>query len=213
MQRLMDSILAGLKWQSCLVYLDDIIVFSPTFEQHLKDLTSVLQRLQHAHLTVNLRKCKFACDEVHYLGYRITPTGLSTDLLRFLLSPTSRSLPIKTLRSFIGLCGYYRSFIARFSQIAAPLHALLAKDATWSWAALHQFFFGSLKTSLVSAPVLRFPDFTSPFELHTDGACSTGIGFILSQRDPTSNKFHAIALASRSLSHVRVRVIEDNRGR
>lgn len=108
MQRLMDSVLAGLKWHHCLVYLDDIIVFSPNFDQHIKDLRSVLNRLREARLSINLKKCKFANNRISFLGYVISPDGLHTDLEKIRAvadfpTPTN----VETLSSFLGLAGYY----------------------------------------------------------------------------------------------------------
>ncbi|KAG1138813.1 hypothetical protein G6F38_010280 [Rhizopus arrhizus] len=201
MQRLMDSVLAGLKWQVCLVYLDDIICFSSSLEQHLVDLRSVLTRLRDASLTVNLKKCKFACDRISFLGYVISPSGLHTDPEKIrAVADFPQPVDVPSLRSFLGLAGYYRCFISKFAAIAAPLNDLLKKDATWTWSDTHQQAFGTLKTALTSAPVLRFPDFSHPFELHTDGACTAGIGVILCQRDPRNNRAYAVAFASRSLS-------------
>lgn len=131
MQRLMDSVLAGLKWQVCLVYLDDIIVFSPSFEQHLADLRTVLTRLRNASLTANLKKCKFASDRISFLGYVITPNGLHTDPEKIrAVSDFPEPTDVASLRSFLGLSGYYRSFISKFSVLAAPLNNLLKSDAT-----------------------------------------------------------------------------------
>ncbi|KAG0902961.1 hypothetical protein G6F62_011859 [Rhizopus arrhizus] len=201
MQRLMDSVLAGLKWQICLVYLDDIICYSPSFEQHLVDLRSVLNRLRAASLTANIKKCKFTSNRISFLGYVITPDGLHTDpdkvrAVTDFPTPTDVESP----RSFLGLAGYYRCFISKFSVLAAPLNDLLKKDATWVWSDSHQQAYSSLQKALTSAPVLRFPDFSRPFELHTDGACTAGIGVILCQRDTRNNRAYAVVFASRSLS-------------
>ncbi|KAG1103030.1 hypothetical protein G6F42_017276 [Rhizopus arrhizus] len=201
MQRLMDSVLAGLKWQICLVYLDDIVVFSSSFDQHLQDLRAVLSRLRAANLSANLKKCRFASQEISYLGYIISPEGLKTDPAK-IRAVSEFPVPTSTemLRSFLGLAGYYRSFIRKFSAIAAPLNALLKRDAPWDWTSDHQAAYATLKSALLSAPVLRFPDFSRPFELHTDGACTAGIGVTLCQRDPQNNRVYAVAFASRSLS-------------
>lgn len=200
-QRLMDSVLAGLKWQICLVYLDDIIIFSHSFQQHLHDLRLVFSRLRQAHLSINLKKCHFASKEISYLGYRITSDGLKTDPAKIqAVSAFPRPTNPDTLRSFLGLAGYYRSFIRGFSTIASPLNALLHKDASWQWSSQHEQAFQALKTALVTTPVLCYPDFSQPFELHTDGACTAGIGVMLCQRDPSNNRVHAIAYASGSLS-------------
>ncbi|KAG0820701.1 hypothetical protein G6F19_012320 [Rhizopus arrhizus] len=201
MQRLMDSVLAGLKWQTALVYLDDIICFSSSFEQHILDLREILLRLREASLKIKLSKCCFASNRISFLGYILSPDGLHTDpdKVRAVASfpvPTN----VETLRSFLGLAGYYRSFISKFSVLAAPLNALLAKDAPWVWSPLQQKAYEQLKTMLLTVPVLRFPDFSRPFELHTDGACSSGIGVILCQRDPRNHRAYAIAYASRSLT-------------
>lgn len=201
MQRLMDSVLAGLKWQTCLVYLDDIVCFSPTFEQHLIDLKALLTRLRSASLTANLKKCKFGSDNITFLGHKVSPDGLHTDPEKIqAVSEFPKPVDVPSLRSFLGLAGYYRSFIGQFSSIAAPLNLLLKKDTPWSWSSVQQEAYTTLKQALVSAPVLRLPDFTRPFELHTDGACTAGLGVILCQRDPKNNRAYAIAYASRSLS-------------
>ncbi|KAG1114109.1 hypothetical protein G6F61_010372 [Rhizopus arrhizus] len=201
MQRLMDSVLAGLKWQTTLVYLDDIVCFSPSFDQHLQDLRSVLLRLRSASLTANLKKCHFASDRISFLGYIISPDGLHTDPEKIrAVTDFPQPTDIAPLRSFLGLAGYYRCFISKFSSLASPLNDLLKKDAVWSWSSIHQHAFDTLKQALISAPVLRFPDFSRPFELHTDGACTAGIGVILCQRDPRNNRAYAVAYASRSLS-------------
>src|SRR6478735_2276225 len=201
MQRLMDSVLAGLKWQICLVYLDDIVVFSPSFDQHLKDVRSVLSRLRDAQLSANLKKCRFASQEISFLGYIISPAGLKTDPAKIrAVSDFPVPTNVEMLRSFLGLAGYYRSFISRFSAISAPLNSLLKRDRTWIWNDEHQSAYDTLKSALVSAPVLRFPDFERPFELHTDGACTAGIGVMLCQRDPDNNRVYAVAFASRSLA-------------
>ncbi|KAG0929312.1 hypothetical protein G6F29_012095 [Rhizopus arrhizus] len=201
MQRLMDSVLAGLKWQTCLVYLDDIITFSPTFDQHLKDLREVLSRLRAASLKIKLSKCHFGSNRISFLGYVLSPDGLHTDPEKV---RAVASFPVPTsvdgLRSFLGLAGYYRCFISRFSQIAAPLTELLQQDAQWVWSERQQQAFDLLRSSLLTAPVLRFPDFSRSFELHTDGACSSGIGVILCRRDPDNRRAYAVAYASRSLS-------------
>ena len=158
---------------------------------HLVDLRSVLDRLRAASLTANLKKCKFA-----FLGYVISPDGLHTDPEKIRAvadfpQPTDES----SLRSFLGLAGYYRCFISKFSVMAAPLNNLLKKDATWSWGPAEQDAYNKLKDTLTSTPVLRFPDFSRPFELHTDG-----IGVILCQRDPRNNRAYAVAFASKSLT-------------
>ena len=123
--RLMDRVLAGLHWETCLFYLDDIIVFSSTWEEHLARLREVFERLRHAKLKLGAAKCTFAAKEVSYLGHRVTEEGLLPD--SSLLAAIREIPPPKTateVRSFLGLAGYYRHYVKGFAAIAAPLHAL-----------------------------------------------------------------------------------------
>ena len=118
--RLMDKTLDGLAWNICLHYLDDIIIFSKTWEEHLERLETVLQRLKEANLRLGPVKCTLAKKEVCFLGYKVTPEGLQPDprlmdAIRNIPSPTCAT----EVRSFLGLVGYYRRFIARFSDKAA----------------------------------------------------------------------------------------------
>ena len=130
--RLMDRVLAGLHWETCLFYLDDIIVFSSTWEEHLARLREVFERLRHAKLKLGATKCTFAAKEVSYLGHRITEEGLLPD--PSLLAAIREIPPPKTateVRSFLGLAGYYRRYVKGFAAIAAPLHALTQKDTVF----------------------------------------------------------------------------------
>ena len=120
--RLMDRVLAGLHWETCLFYLDDIIVFSSTWEEHLARLRGVFERLRHAKLKLGAAKCTFAAKEVSYLGHRGTEEGLLPD--PSLLAAIRDIPPPKTateVRSFLGLAGYYRRYVKGFAAIAAPL--------------------------------------------------------------------------------------------
>ena len=130
--RLMDRILAGLHWETCLFYLDDIILFSSTWEVHLARLRQVFERLRHANLKLGADKCTFAAKEVNYLGHRVTEEGLLPD--SSLLAAIREIPPPKTateVRSFLGLAGYYWRYVKGFAAIAAPLHALTQKDAVF----------------------------------------------------------------------------------
>ena len=123
--RLMDHVLAGLHWETCLFYLDEIIVFSTTWEEHLARLRQVFERLRHANLKLGANKCTFAAKEVNYLGHRVTEEGLLPD--SSLLAAIREIPPPKTatkVHSFLGLAGYYWRYVKGFAAIAAPLHAL-----------------------------------------------------------------------------------------
>ena len=196
--RFMDRVLAGLHWETCLFYLDDIIVFSSTWEEHLARLRQVFERLRHANLKLGADKCTFAAKEVNYLGHRVTEEGLLSD--SSLLAAIREIPPPKTptkVRSFLGLAGYYRRYVKGFAAIAAPLHALTRKEAVFHWSEDCQAAFDRLKTLLTTSPITAFPDFTQAFCLYTD-ASTAGLGAILAQvRD---GKERIICCASRALN-------------
>ena len=162
--RLMDRVLAGLHWETFIFYLDDIIVFSSTWEEHLARLRQVFKRLTHANLKLEADKCTFAAKEVNYLGHRVTEEGLLPD--SSLLAAIREIPPPKTateVRSFLGLAGYYRRYVKGFAAIAAPLHALTRKDAVFHWSEDCQAAFDRLKTLLTTSPITAFPDFSQAF--------------------------------------------------
>ena len=121
-QRLMDIVSAGLKWQCCLVYIDDVVVFSPTFEQHMTDLERVFQILRSANLMLKTAKCQFCRRAMHYLGHIITPGGIKPDP-ELIKSVTNfpQQQKIKDVQSCLDLTDYYRRFIKDYSKIAEPL--------------------------------------------------------------------------------------------
>ena len=122
-QRLMNLALSGMLWSECLVYLDDIVIFGHTFEEHLSHLTSVLERLRDINLKAKLSKCNFLQEQVLYLGHIISPEGIATDP-----SKTQRVTDwhtpqnVQEVQQFLGLASYYRRFIHNFAGIAKPLH-------------------------------------------------------------------------------------------
>ena len=127
-QRLMDIVLAGLKWQCCLVYIDDVVIYSPTFEQHVKDLEKVFEALKAANLTLKASKCQFCRQEMRYLGHIITQNGIKPDpeLIKSVIEfPEPKR--VKDVQSFLGLTGYYRRFIKDYAKIAEPLLEQLRK--------------------------------------------------------------------------------------
>ena len=199
--RLMDRVLAGLHWETCLFYLDDIIVFSSTWEEHLARLREVFERLRHAKLKLGAAKCTFAAKEVSYLGHRVTEEGLLPDPL---LLAAIRDIPPPTtateVRSFLGLAGYYRRYVKGFAAIATPLHALTRKDVVFHWSEDCQAAFDQLKTRLTTSPITAFPDFSQEFRLYTD-ASTAGLGAIMAQvRD---GKERIICCASRALNKLK----------
>ena len=177
----MDHVIAGLHWETCLFYLDVIIVFSSTWEEHLARLRQVFERLRYANLKLGADKCTFAAKEVNYLGHRVTEEGLLPD--SSLLAAIREIPPPKTATdvcSFLGLAGYYRRHVKGFAAIAAPLHALTWMDAVFHWSEDCQADFDRLKTLLTTSPITTFPDFSQAFCLYTD-ASTAGLGSILAQ--------------------------------
>ena len=197
-QRLMDRILYDIKDKYVLVYLDDINIYSTTFEEHMQHLQEVMERFRQANLKLNLEKCQFCKKELAFLGHVINANGIQPDPGKV---DKVKNFPIPTniteLRGFIGLASYYRRFIQDFATIVAPMNNLLRKDIPYIWNENCQSSFEILKEKLTTAPILAYPDFTKQFLLYTD-ASYKGLGAVLAQEDDNGNE-HVIAYASRSL--------------
>ena len=180
-QRLMDYVLSGLSWKICLLYLDDVIVFSKTFDEHVQNLDLVLTRLKASGLKASSRKCHFFRPEVHFLGHVVSKNGVSTDESK---TQCVRDWPqprnVKEVRQFMGLCAYYRRFIHQFAKIARPLHQLTEKNKPFVWTNDCQSAFVELKKLLTTSPVLAYPVVGLPYVLETD-ASGESLGSILSQ--------------------------------
>ncbi|CAM6125100.1 unnamed protein product [Calypogeia fissa] len=194
-QRIMDQVLEGADFLKC--YIDDVLVQSKGFDQHLTHLEELFRRLRKANLRIHPKKCEFAVTSVVYLGHRIVPNGTMAHWSKVVsILEMSKPTDVSTLRSFIGLCNYYRIYVQDFSTIAHPLYALLKKDVTWAWSEETQVAFDTLKERLSDYPVLRRPDFNQVFILHTDWS-ALGIGAVLGQPDGEGHEY-VIAYASRS---------------
>ena len=127
-QRLMEHVLRGLHWSTCLVYLDDIIIFSTTIEEHLSRLADVLTRLRQAGLKVKPSKCHLMKKSVHYLGHVVSSEGVETDPAKIqCIADWMTPSNAKELKQFLGLASYYRRFVRGFAKIASPLHRVLEK--------------------------------------------------------------------------------------
>ena len=180
-QALMDTLLRGVQYKYVAAYIDDIILFSHTFEQHLAHIREVLERLRNAKLKLHPKKCLFAVKRVGFLGHILKPQGISPDPDKI---EAIKDYPIpkklKHVRGFLGLSGFYRRFISNFAHLAKPLYNLTKKDVPFNWTPDCQEAFDKLKAALTSESVLAFPDFQKPFVLATD-ASKTGIGACLSQ--------------------------------
>ena len=195
----MDRTLAGLAWNICLYYLGDIIVFSATWAEHLERLRAVFELLRRANLKLGAHKCHLAAREVSFLGYKVTPEGLEPEpWLMEAISKLPPPINVSEVRSFLGLVGYYRGFIKRFSDKAAPLNTLLRKDRAWKWTHECQEAFETLKGEIASRPISAYPDFSKPFRLYTD-ASNLGLGAILAQKQEGKEKI--ICCASWTLNN------------
>ena len=183
-QRMMDVILQETH-DFAAAYLDDVVIHSRTWEDHLRHVSDILQRLQDAGLTVKPRKCQFAMSRCAYLGHivegcEVRPEDVKVQAVRDFPIPTSK----KQVRAFLGLTGYYRRFMPNYADVASPITDLTRKDTPnrVKWTPICHQAFTSLKNALCSSPVLRSPDFQRNFILQTD-ASDRGVGAVLSQRD------------------------------
>ena len=197
-QRLMERVLEGLVWKSVVVYLDDVVIFSNSVEEHIGHLREVLQRFQQENLKLKPRKCEFFREQVKYLGHTVSPAGVATDpgLIDKVVQwkvPTT----VKEVRAFLGLAGYYRQYVPQYSEVAEPMIRLTDAYAPFVWTADCQQAFESLKKSLVSAPILAYPTATDLFVLDTD-ASNVAIGAVLSQRQEGQDK--VIGYGSKALT-------------
>ncbi|KRY17737.1 Retrovirus-related Pol polyprotein from transposon 17.6 [Trichinella patagoniensis] len=179
-QRVMDLTLTRLKWKKCLVYLDDIVIFGRTFQEHFNNLEEVLQRIRQSGLKLKPAKCRLCAKEIAFLGHIVSRDGVRTDpskteKVASWPTPTSTS----EVRTFLGFASYYRRFVK-------------------SWSNEAEEAFQRLKRALTTGQILAFPRFDIPFIIDTD-ASETGIGAVLSQKhDPEGER--VIAYASRTLS-------------
>lgn len=193
-QQYMNDLLRPYLGSSCLVYLDDIIVFSKTHEEHIRHLREVITTLRDNDLYLHPDKCVFLAKDITYLGHVITPDGLKadprkTDVVQNWPEPKDKS----DIRSFLGLCNYFRRFVSNYSRLALPLTRLTREAIPWKWGNEQQEAFKALKQALVSPPVLAMPDFTKPFTVECD-ASDYALGGILLQNG------RPVAYESRTLS-------------
>lgn len=200
MTRLMATVLGHDLEPYVYVYLDDVIITSETFEEHIRLLKCVADRLRRANLTINLAKSKFCQKSIKYLGYILSENGLSTDVAKIkpiLDYPAPRT--VKEVRRLLGLAGFYQKFIDRFSEITTPITNLLKKGkARFEWTEEADQAFQRLKEALISAPVLANPEFKEPFIIETDSS-DLAVGAVLVQVLQGERK--CIAYYSKKLSH------------
>jgi hypothetical protein len=180
-QRAMNNIFKKELYKYVLVYLDDIIIYSKTFEDHLVHLRRVFELLLSAGLRLNRTKCEFFKNKIDYLGYIVSKDGIAPNMKK-IESITKYPEPTnqKELGSFLGLASYYRKFVRAFAEKAHPLTALTKKSAQWKWGTEERDAFNCIKQCLTTKPILGYPDFTREFIIYTD-ASGYGIGAVLAQ--------------------------------
>lgn len=199
-QRVMDQILRGLVNKTCLVYLDDIIIFSTSLQEHISNIKEIFNRLRDAGLKIQLDKSEFIKREVAYLGHIVTPEGVKPNPGKI---KAIKGYPIpkttKEIKSFLGLLGYYRKFIPDFAKLTKPLTLCLKKNAKIDVNNTeYKNCFEICKNILTDEPILQFPDFSKPFNLTTD-ASNVALGAVLSQGPIGNDK--PVAYASRTLNN------------
>lgn len=200
-QRLMDVVFGPKLEPKVFCYLDDIIVTSSSFEEHIEILNEVFLRLKEANLSINLEKCEFFKKSLKYLGFVVDGTGLRTDPEKVsCMLNYPRPVTTTEVKRFVGMTSWYRKFICHFSTLMSPLNDLIKakkKKEPITWTPEAEASFVKLKQALVSAPILNSPDFARPFIIQCD-ASDTGLGGVLTQNKDGQEV--VIAFASRSLS-------------
>ncbi len=197
-QRIMHDVFRPYLDKFVLVYLDDLLIFSRTREEHLEHLELVLQLLRKHKLYARLSKCSFMQTEVKYLGFRVSAAGARPDpagVEKVQQWPTPDGIP--ALRRFLGVANHYRKFIPHFAQLAMPMTRLLRKDASWNWDDACDHAFDELKRRLTAAPCLIFPDPSLPYRVTVD-ASGGALGAVLEQDQ--GRGMQPIAFASRRLA-------------
>ena len=178
-QRLINSIISSIK--GCEAYIDDIIIYSGTWDEHIETIQKLFDHLTEANLTINLAKSEFGCATVTYLGHivgqgRVKPVDVKIDAIRTFPRPETR----QQLMRFLGMTGYYRKFCSNFSDISEPLTQLLKKNIPFVWDEKCQKSFERVRAILESSPVLAAPNFNIPFKLAID-ASDVAVGALLLQ--------------------------------
>jgi len=199
--KLMFQILMSLMIQNFVrVYLDDVIIYSNTLEDHFKHIQAVVKCLRNAGLKLNKAKCKWCCRSIKILGHIIGQGKIMMDPAK-IEAIKLRQAPrnVKQVQEFLGICNYYRKFIEGFAKLAKPITDLLKKDNKFIWSEECQAAFEGLKEALISYPILRLPDFKRLFILFTD-ASGYALGAILAQRDDEGREY-VVSYASRALKN------------
>ncbi|PKU75232.1 RNA-directed DNA polymerase [Dendrobium catenatum] len=178
--RLMHDILKPYLDKCCIVYFDDILIYSSSFVEHVDQLKAIFGTLRNHQLLINLDKCEFVAPKIQFLGFVLSTEGIQTSPQKIsAIQKWTNPKSITDVRSFHGLANYYRRFIKGFGEITAPITNCL-KSSKFSWGREIQHSFELINAALSLAPVLAFPDFNKAFQVDMD-ASSIGVGVVLSQ--------------------------------
>ena len=180
-QRVMNKVLAKFLWIFILVYINDIVVYSRTFSQHVQHLDSVLGAIAQANITLSPPKCHIGYQSLLLLGQRVSQLGISThqekiDAVDSMKPPTK----VKELQMFLGFVNYFTNYVPFYTWITRPLYRLLSKDTLWTWDPIHQEAFELCKLALKSTPILGHPQDGKGYRLYMD-ASDFSIGTVLQQ--------------------------------
>ena len=180
-QRLMNIIFAADLFQHVLIFLEDVLTYSKTPNDHLHHLEKVFLTLRRAGLKLKLKTCNLFQTEVHYLGHVIDRGGIRPNPQKLdAVRSWERPKTVTQVRSFTAFCNYYRKLVKNFAEVAKPLYALTSKAVKFTWNEEHEEAFQLLKMRLLQAPILSFPNFSYPFVINTDSS-ETALGAVLSQ--------------------------------
>jgi len=197
-QRILTETLREMLFVNAIVYLDDVLILSRNFEDHLKHLHFVFTKFRDATLRLNPKKCTFCVDKVKYLGNILSHDGFAPDPSKVNIImdwPTPKTA--KQVKSLLGICNFNRRYIMGYSQHSAALRMLLPKDVKFRWEEAEKTAFQDLKQALTTAPVFQFPDTTKQFVLTTDASLQ-GLSWVLGQRDEDGREY-AVSFGGRGL--------------
>lgn len=197
-QRLMEIALSGLQWTTCLIYLDDVLIFGANFDDQISRIQAVLDRIRAAGLKLKPTKCHLLKEEVTFLGHILTPDGIQPNVenIEKILkweTPTN----VKEVQSFLGMANYYRRFVPNYSAVVRPLIDLTKKGKAFKWTEQCTEVFSKVRTMLTNAPIMAHPRDAGDYILDTD-ACDVSIGAVLSQIQDGVER--VVAYGSKSLS-------------
>ncbi|KAJ5413808.1 gag/polymerase/env polyprotein [Penicillium cosmopolitanum] len=198
-QRFINTTLAEYLDDFATAYVDDILIFSETIEEHVEHVRKVLQRLREAGLQASINKCEFHVQNTKFLGFIVSTDGIAVDPAKVAViknweAPTT----VRGVQSFLGFCNFYRRFIERYSHICRPLHQLTRKEVLFKWSPECQAAFDTLKINLASAPILRHYDPEAETKVETD-ASEGCTGAVLHQRSSPTLPWHPVAFLSKSM--------------